>query len=47
MKSQEDVERLLGDLGKRWPEDYSIVDRVMQRIDSRLPVQNYIDKKKF
>jgi hypothetical protein len=34
MKSHEDIEKLLSDLGNQWPEDGSIVNRVMQTIDS-------------
>jgi outer membrane lipoprotein-sorting protein len=34
MKSKEDIEKLLEDLGSRWPSDDSITNRVMQTIES-------------
>ena len=40
MKSQEDVEKILSDFGKAWPESGSIVEGVMQKIES-LPVRQY------
>ena len=37
MKSQEDVEKLLTDLGKCWPNDSSLAERVMREIQSSKP----------
>ena len=37
MKSQEDIENILTDLGKHWPADSSLAERVVREIQSGRP----------
>lgn len=47
MKSPEDIEKLLEGFGKSWPDDDSIVDRVMRKIESTPVRQNLPNRRRI